>query len=161
MSQTKKDPKKGKNDKDEAPIVPEVVINYGSGSFSFPDGSRYEGEYSHIGEASKMRHGKGSYVNGPERYSGEWSGDKMNGQGTYEFASGAVYKGHFRQGMFDGEGTYRFADGASYTGMWHANKMHGSGEYMDAEKVKWAGEFFNGCFDSGRSFISLRPSQGL
>jgi hypothetical protein len=59
--------------------------------------------------------------------------------------------------MFDGEGAYVFPDGAQYKGMWCAGKMHGRGEYIDSSKIVWNGEFFNGLYDSGRSYISLRP----
>jgi hypothetical protein len=160
MSHAKGKPAGKKDEKAEA-LVQEVQVQYGKGSFSFPDGSKYEGDYQQGADNIKLRHGKGVFTNGPERYSGEWSGDKMNGQGIYEFASGAVYKGSFKNGFFDGEGVYKFPDGATYIGGWVSNKMHGRGEYTDAENVKWSGEFFNGMFDSGRSFISLRPSQGL
>jgi hypothetical protein len=37
----------------------------------------------------------------------------------------------------------------------------GKGEYVDSFKVKWDGDFFNGLFDSGRSYITLRPPKGL
>jgi hypothetical protein len=39
--------------------------------------------------------------------------------------------------------------------------MHGEGEYRDADGVSWKGNFFNGMYDSGRSYLSLRPTKGL
>lgn len=39
------------------------------------------------------------------------------------------------------------------------NKMHGSGVYIDAKGKKYEGDFFNGAYDSGTSYISLRPQK--
>ena len=38
----------------------------------------------------------------------------MEGEGTFNFASGATYVGGFVNSQFDGEGKYTWADGASY-----------------------------------------------
>lgn len=65
------------------------------GIFSFPDGAKYSGEYRVLttqGQPEVVRHGRGIYSNGPERYDGQWENDRMNGQGTYYFATGAVYE---------------------------------------------------------------------
>jgi hypothetical protein len=35
--------------------------------------------------------------------------------------------------------------------------MHGQGVFTDADKVRWSGDFFNGSFDSGRTYTTLRP----
>ena len=74
---------------------------------------------------------------------------------------GAVYTGNFVNGMFHGEGRYQYLDGANYFGLWHNNKMHGKGEYVDSDGTSWNGTFFNGMYDSGRTYITVRPSQGL
>jgi hypothetical protein len=63
--------------------------------------------------------------------------------------------------MFHGEGKYQFSDGAQYVGSWNMNKMHGKGLYVDAASVRWEGTFFNGMFDSGKSYVSVRPSKGV
>jgi hypothetical protein len=39
--------------------------------------------------------------------------------------------------------------------------MHGVGNYTDADGVQWNGNFFNGLYDSGRSYLSLRPAKTL
>ena len=36
------------------------------------------------------------------------------------------------------------------------NKMHGYGSYTDAEGVVFKGQFFNGKYNIGRAFVSLR-----
>ena len=69
-----------------------------------------------------MRHGKGKMIDGPEIYDGTWDMDKMNGFGTYTFATGAIYEGNFKENKFSGKGTYKWADGSSYDGEWRENK---------------------------------------
>ena len=128
-----------------------------SGTFSFPDGSSYSGEYSVDAAGAKVRSGKGVYTSASEKYSGGWLADRMHGEGTYHFASGAVYQGGFQDGFFAGFGTYSWPDGARYAGNWLQSKMHGEGEYVDAQKIASRGYFYNGQFDSGRSYVSLRP----
>jgi hypothetical protein len=34
--------------------------------------------------------------------------------------------------------------------------MHGKGKYTDPEGVPWVGKFFNGKYESGRSYVTLR-----
>lgn len=34
--------------------------------------------------------------------------------------------------------------------------MHGQGRYVDKDGVEWAGQFFNGKYDNGRVFHTLR-----
>jgi hypothetical protein len=126
-----------------------------TGTFNFPDGSSYNGEYKEV-NGVKQRHGKGTYTSALESYVGRWEADKQDGEGVYKFNSGAVYKGTFTQGAFHGKGKYSFSDGASYGGEWSMNKMHGQGVYIDSQKVEWAGQFFNGMYDSGKSFVSVR-----
>jgi hypothetical protein len=130
----------------------------GVGKFAFVDGSRYEGEWclSDDGAARKQRHGRGTLLDGPERYEGGWEADAMSGEGTYSFASGATYTGAMAANAFHGEGAYSFADGAVYVGGWREGRMHGQGSYTDPEGVEWAGQFFNGKYNNGRAFVCLR-----
>ena len=140
----------------EEPTTEEVVPVKGTGTFAFPDGSMYVGDYVEV-DGVKTREGEGTLTMGAESYCGCWVGDKMNGKGKYKFAGGNTYEGIFAEGMFDGEGTYVFNDGGIYKGLWKQNSMHGMGEYTDTNQTKWAGEFFNGMFDTGKSYIALRP----
>ena len=72
----------------EPEVVPEVVVpKIEIGVFSFDDGSTYDGEVE-IRDGIKVRHGRGTYSNGPESYVGAWANDLMNGEGQYKFASG-------------------------------------------------------------------------
>ena len=127
----------------------------GTGKFVFADGSCYEGEWQSFGGV-RQRHGRGRLQDGPESYDGEWSGDAMCGEGVYTFATGAKYSGNMKNNRFDGQGTYTWPDGAVYEGAWREGRMHGDGCYTDADGEPWEGKFFNGKYDNGRAFVSLR-----
>jgi hypothetical protein len=135
--------------------VEPVAPPSGSGEFSLPDGSRYVGDWKELAGV-KVRDGQGTMTSGPEVYKGSWVEDKMDGVGEYSFASGAIYKGDFKKNVFHGKGEYTFQDGAIYTGHWQDNKMHGEGTYTDKDKIEFKGTFFNGFFDSGKSYVSVR-----
>lgn len=68
--------------------------DYGTGTYSFSNGDRYEGEWRNT-----KRHGWGTYffANGV-RYEGEWKDDRQHGQGTYYFANGDHFKGEWVKG---------------------------------------------------------------
>lgn len=76
--------------------------------------------------------------------------------------AGAVYNGAFQNGMFQGFGKYQYLDGSFYEGSWNGSKMHGKGKFVGADGiVRWEGTFFNGLFDSGKSYVSVIPPQGV
>lgn len=114
------------------------------------------GEYVKL-DGVKIRQGKGTYKDGDEKYTGEWENDCMQGNGTYAFATGDVYEGGFSKNAFDGMGRYTWKNGAVYDGEWRWNKMHGTdGCYTDAMGVEWKGEFCNGKYFTGNTYLSLR-----
>ena len=75
---------------------------HGSGTFYYPDGSIYEGE---------------------------WFEDKKHGQGKYTYPNNDTYEGQWANDMRDGEGTYTYAEtGSIYVGRWEKGHAHGAGE---------------------------------
>lgn len=127
------------------------------GTFVFPDGSKYIGDYLET-DGVRVRDGHGTLQNGPETFVGSWVNDQIHGKGKYTFANGELYEGEFVNGLFEGLGTYHFIDGGVYKGHWYRGTMHGKGEYTDAKKKVWKGSFFNGTYDSGATYLSLRPT---
>jgi len=53
------------------------------------------------------------------------SGNCVNGQGTYTWASGSKYVGEFMNDMMHGQGTFTYADGRIEKGLWENNKYLG------------------------------------
>lgn len=107
---------KGKQTVVETPVVEPVeqeVETVQNGCFIYPDGSKYEGEWTLV-DGNQVRNGKGTFTCGPDQYSGNWSNDAMDGEGEYFFSSGAIYRGNFTLNLFHGLGEYVFPDGATY-----------------------------------------------
>jgi hypothetical protein len=94
-----------------------------TGAYSYPDGSRYVGEFR-----DNKRSGQGTltFANG-DKYVGEWSDGNENGQGTYTFVGGDKYVGVWRDGKRNGRGTQTYSDGSSYVGEWRDGKKNGRG----------------------------------
>lgn len=63
-------------------------MKYGVGQMTYPDGSRYEGDWRH-----DLKHGFGAYYypNG-DIYEGAWFKGKRHGLGTYFYAENQVTK---------------------------------------------------------------------
>ena len=110
-------------------------------------------------DGAKGKHGQGKIIFpgtvnaqaqqvGGEEYEGQWSNDKMQGEGCYKFTSGNVYKGHWENGTMTGYGHMVYSDGSTYEGDWKENLMHGNGVYVDQDKINWTGIFVEGQFDS-------------
>ena len=130
-----------------------------SGIFSFEDGSTYKGEFI-VDNGIKMREGQGTYTSSSgESYTGGWIRDLQEGEGVYRFSSGSVYEGSFFKGGFHGTGKYTFPDGACYEGEWNMSKMHGKGSYKDAKQVVYTGNFYNGLYDNGVSYVVVRDKK--
>lgn len=53
---------------------------------------------------------------------------RKEGLGTFTWADGSSYTGHFSQNLLQGYGDYRWPDGRRYVGQWDKNALHGCGE---------------------------------
>mmetsp|Transcript_4608 Transcript_4608/g.10113 ORF Transcript_4608/g.10113 Transcript_4608/m.10113 type:complete len:102 (-) Transcript_4608:640-945(-) len=73
----------------EVPLEPES----GQGTFTFPDGSKYEGDWIRK-DGRQIRHGHGRFADAAEEqvYEGEWAEDAMHGRGSFQYSSGAKYE---------------------------------------------------------------------
>jgi hypothetical protein len=64
--------------------------------------------------------------NGVEFYRGQFSNDKRNGYGTYQFADGAVYTGYWKDGSQHGKGTMtNMKEGWTYKGIMNQGVIQG------------------------------------
>lgn len=106
--------------------------------------------------------GSYSYPDG-NRYVGEWGNNNRNGQGTLTFSSGHRYVGEFRNGNYNGQGAFFWADGNRYVGEYRDHKRAGQGIYYGADgSIKQSGEWADG--NLTRSFAIDRsrfPFDGL
>lgn len=112
-----------------------------SGVYMFPNGDKYDGEYIQVGEGlQRQGYGTHTTIDGLT-YHGNWSGDKMNGQGRLLHPSGAIYEGEFGNNMFHGFGKYTWPDGSYYEGNFNENKLEGQGTFTDVKSQVWYGNF--------------------
>lgn len=63
------------------------------------------------------------------KYTGEWKDDKQHGHGVETWPDGAVYEGHYVNGMKNSQGKLKFANGSIYIGEFQDNQIHGKGYY--------------------------------
>ena len=114
--------------------------DYGTGTYSFANGDRYEGEWRNT-----KRHGRGTYyfANG-SRYEGDWHYGEIHGRGTMYFADGGRYEGEWKDGDIEGRGTLYYADGDRYEGEWKDDRQHGQGTYYFANGDHFKGEWVRG-----------------
>jgi len=128
--------KKGKAVKEEAEVAASC------GTYMFPNGDKYEGEFKKSDDGVLSRCGQGTHTTADGIcYQGSWQNDRMNGQGRLQFPSGAVFEGEFVDNKFHGQGVYTWPNGSQYKGVYSENKMEGDGEFTDTDGQIWTGMF--------------------
>jgi hypothetical protein len=130
----------------------------GQGTYRFPDGSEYSGEF----RDAKL-HGQGAYAYAGrgEKYVGEWRNGVINGRGVYYYRSGNRYEGEWRNGRKSGQGTYYYADrGDKYVGAFANDQPNGQGAYYYSNGDRYEGEWSNGrkhgqgvLYESGQTIV--------
>lgn len=86
--------------------------------------------------------GDGSYnwADG-RKYVGHWMDDKVHGRGAYSLADGTTFVGQFKAGQISGQGVFESANGHKYVGEYQNSKRHGWGTYTWPDGKKYVGEF--------------------
>ncbi|MDX1942764.1 MAG: caspase family protein [Saprospiraceae bacterium] len=137
--------------------------NDGKGTFAYPDGSKYEGQFR-----NGKPEGKGIffYINN-DRYEGNFRAGFPHGNGTLFKTDGQNKAGLWRDGEYIGEtiavqpvqtgcisgdcangnGTYVFKNGATYTGPFVNNLPHGNGVVEYTNNERYEGEMAAGSFN--------------
>ena len=142
----------------------------GIGICYWPDGGRYEGQWS-----AGVPHGKGSrllgsgkqligrfeqgrFVEGAndetltekgvdrqqDNTNGCISGNCYDGLGVFIFDNGAIYTGDFKRGEIDGQGICHYPDGSKYEGAWKDALPHGSGKMIKPDGRERSGQWYQG-----------------
>lgn len=97
----------------------------GYGLQVWPDGSKYEGLWSH-----NMASGYGRFILADgDMYQGNWVNDKAHGEGNYYYAEGAMYNGKWVEDKQEGLGREEWPDGSFYEGEYLKGKKHGKGTF--------------------------------
>jgi len=120
----------------------------GKGKAKFKD-VEYTGDFS----TNKVSgNGVMAWPNGA-KYEGTYAENKRDGKGTYTFSNGDTYTGDFKDNIKNGTGEYKWKDGDSYSGEWKDGKQHGTGTYKWATGVVYTGEWKDGMLD-GKGTLS-------
>ena len=91
-SELERDPKKISSEIENTDNKGQLVN--GQGSYQWPDGRRYEGEY-----VDDKKEGQGTfYWPDGRKYEGGWENGKQHGIGTYTSASGKTKQGEWQEG---------------------------------------------------------------
>ena len=135
----------------------------GQGTFGYPNGSRYEGQF-----AAGQPDGWGSFFeNDGEKYVGAFRNGVRHGNGTVYYTDDNKLTGEWREGEFygssfiekgqvgcvqgdcrNGRGTYIYKNGeAKYTGQFKNNLPHGQGAVLYANGERYSGAFELGSFN--------------
>jgi hypothetical protein len=105
-----------------------------SGSHTYPDGSRYEGE---------------------------WLNGKRHGQGRWSRLDGTIYSGEWKSDKPDGQGTLTLPDGKKYTGGWKVGQQHGPGVVIQPDGTKRFGEWEEGKLLAEKRPVTEKDKQNL
>jgi len=140
-------------------VYPHELAYTGSGSYRWPDGREYQGEFA-TGAPEGI--GAMTWPNG-DSYRGTWHDGAQHGHGELTRADGSRYVGGFVSGLRvgegveqtgeglyrgnwlddlpNGEGTFDAADGARYQGHWRDGFRQGFGSYTDTLRNRYEGEW--------------------
>ncbi|HNR07617.1 MAG TPA: caspase family protein [Saprospiraceae bacterium] len=115
--------------------------NNGSGTYVYPSGARYSGEF-----VNTKIHGKGTlWMSNGNIYTGEWVQNYREGRGKMVFKNGDTYTGEFLRSKLHGTGTMQYSLGGQYSGEWKSDLPDGKGKYTYAN-----GETYEGLLTEGR-----------
>ena len=112
-----------------------------TGSFTWPDGSNYVGEYK-----NGHPHGFGTYIwPDGDKYTGFWVYGKRHGLGFHSRRNGFVYVGNFVDNLPQGNGSSIDKQGNSYSGEWESGLQNGIGRVRGSDEgLMFYGEWRNG-----------------
>lgn len=100
-----------------------------------------------------------THLNG-DRYVGEYSYNRFNGQGTFTWANGTKYVGEWKGGQHSGQGTFTFGNGRKYVGEFKDGNFNGQGkEYSASGAVIASGIYSDGKLVSSQPTVVATDNQ--
>ncbi|KAM6951062.1 radial spoke head 10 homolog B [Aplochiton taeniatus] len=134
-------------------------IREGRGTRCYLSGNMYEGEWKKNQRHGEGRmkwlelgqHYSGTWENGVQHGQGShtWFLKRVSGS---QYPLRNEYRGRFVQGQRHGEGSFYYASGAVYKGEWKNNKKHGPGKFVFKNGRVFEGEFVDDHMEEFPSF---------
>jgi len=115
----------------------------------YSNGDKYQGDLS-----KNKPNGEGVmlYANN-NKYMGSWIAGKPHDQGTMQYADGSSYTGGWKKGLKEGQGEMRYQTDdvkiGVYIGAFSGGKMHGQGVFTYANGDVYAGKWVKNRFKEG------------
>ena len=134
-------------------IAPADFSFTGSGTYIFPDGTQWSGNF-----LEGKLHGRGREDRAGTIYQGNYAHGKRHGNGTLTESSGLRYEGMWRDGERSGYGGQLFADGSKYEGDWHADAREGFGAFRTATGHEYEGQWLA---DKMHGYGAMRETNGV
>eukprot|EP01112_Ceratiomyxa_fruticulosa_P008927 TRINITY_DN2322_c0_g2_i1.p1 TRINITY_DN2322_c0_g2~~TRINITY_DN2322_c0_g2_i1.p1 ORF type:complete len:168 (-),score=29.91 TRINITY_DN2322_c0_g2_i1:238-741(-) len=88
-----------------------------------------------------------------EKYEGDITHGRMEGQGKYTLPDGTYYVGDLYDGMFHGKGVLYFVNGGKYEGEWKEG-IAISGKYTFSDELEYSSNNWTYCTSVDRRFYS-------
>lgn len=120
--------------------LPELY--FGSGSFKFPNGDAYEGEYGAHRIGIIWREGQGRYTTHDGHvYEGIWKDDKLldDTDVSIKYSNGACYDGKLTKNKYSGPGIYTLENGMVVTCKFQDNTPTQEVTLIDVKGNLWVG----------------------
>ncbi len=117
-----------------------AVPRSGVGTYTWPDGSSYSGEWR-----NSQPFGQGVFIGASgQRYEGSWAYGLPDGKGTYTWPDGRQYMGSFQRDRFHGRGVQIWPSGERYEGTYERGEITGLGIYSWPNGDRYEGQFIMG-----------------
>lgn len=150
---------------------------HGEGIIYKPDGAKFEGSFveGRIHGNGIITRANGSIVKGTWEFGSMVNKDRtafledpqidrncnsqecIQGNGTYTYKDGSMYKGQFFNGRPKGIGQVNYNNGDEYIGGFEHDVPHGKGELNYAQGGRISGEFFRGNLIKEDKIHDIRP----
>ena len=102
-----------------------------------------------------------------ERAEGYFAEGRLEGEGSWRWASGHRYRGEFANGEFNGKGVFIWPDGARFSGGFLNNERHGQGRHQAPNGARYEGPYRDGerhgdgrCYSPGEGWDACRWRDG-
>ena len=104
--------------------------------------------------------GFGTYKYNNGNYTGFFRAGKKDGFGIYQWTTGSMHTGNWKNDVNDGYGLFTGTDGNSYQGIFYKSKLNGLASHLKPDKTGNYGLYTNGQFTTKYNYFSNNITKG-